>query len=161
LDEQGITLAEAARIQPSYVKGEDGSVGVGDVAVIAGGARAIVGTAVGTSIWNTRGNATGRSQFGNVLGVTSGILTTVIGASIAGSSEGMVERGVGVATAVAGGVSVALGARGFSRRSRAKAAVRDRRPGQENARGARPASIAPIFAMGRNPSAGMAMQIRF
>ena len=159
LHEQGITLVEAARIQPTY-EGESGSVGVGTVVAVVGAAVLSIGTAVGSSIWNATGNADGHNRFGNSLGVVSGVLTTVVGAAIAGSAEGGAERTAGVATAAVGGLSLALGARGFSRRSRAKAAGREALR-EQDARGSREATIAPIVAVGRSPSAGVAMQIRF
>lgn len=162
LDEQGLTLSEAARIQPSY-EGSRGGGGVSTGAIVAvvGGSLLAVGSAVGTSIWNVSGNADGHNRFGNVLGVTSGVLTTIVGASIAGSREDNAARRGGVATAAVGGVSVALGLRGFARRSRTMAERREAERSRGSDRDELHASIVPIIGVGRNATAGLSMQIRF
>jgi len=161
LDQQGITLAEAARIQPSYEGDGSPGVGVGTVVAVVGGSLLAVGSAVGTSIWNSTGNADGHNRFGNVLGVTSGLLTTVVGGAIATGAQGGDQQAIGVSVVLVGGLSVALGSRGFARRARRVATRREAERLQEPARDDWQTSIVPIIAMGRNPTAGMALQIRF
>lgn len=162
VEEQGITLAEASRIQPSY-EGSRNSDGVSPVLIgaVIGGSALVIGTSIGTSVWNTSGNADGHSRAGNVFGVVSGALTTLVGASIAGSREDNGSRNAGIVTAAVGGVGMALGVRGISRRSRTMTARRDaERSGGVNREQVQ-ASLIPLIGVGRNATTGVSMQIRF
>ena len=160
LDAQGLTLAEAARIQPAYDGDRGGGVGAGTVVAVVGGSLLAVGSAVGTSIWNSSGNADGHNRFGNVLGIVSGTLTTVVGAVVAGSGEGGAVLG-GAATAAVGVLSVARGIRGSARRSRSAAEARDAARSSSRLRGEREATIVPLIGVGRAASTGVSLRISF
>ncbi len=162
VEEQGITLAEAARIQPSY-NGSRNSDGVSPIVIGAaiGGSVLMIGTSVGTSVWNASGNADGHSRAGNVIGVASSALTTLVGASIAGSREDNGSRNAGIVTAAAGGVGIVLGVRGITRRSRTMSARRDAERSASVNREPVQASLMPLIGVGRNATTGVSMQIRF
>lgn len=162
VEQQGITLAEAARIQPKY-EGSQGNDGIGTATVVAvaGASLLSVGTSIGTSIWNTSGNADGHSRAGNVIGVVSGALTTIVGTTIALSADNSQLYGGGVATAAVGGLGVVLGIRGSARRSRTTAALREAERVSGSVREGTQASIHPIIGVGRNAATGLSMRIRF
>lgn len=157
LEKQGITLAEAARIQVPYDGGPSGT------AVVALSATAVTAaaSALGTTLWNASANRDGHSRFGNVLGLTSGVLTTALGTAFAQTTDTRGQRNIGMATAAVGGLSVALATRSLRHRGRTLAAQREAARAREPRRGATNASVVPIIPMGTNPGTGLAVQIRF
>ena len=155
LQANGLGLAEAARIQPAYggptvpeaERTRNTELGIAAAVALTGSALA--------SVWNARGNADGHRRFGNVMGVTAGALAIGSGAALIGSSDG--ARGVGVASAVVGGLSVALATRSIRRQSASRADARElerRRPRVET-------SLAPIVPVVPGSGAGVALSLRF
>lgn len=178
LDENGLTLAEAARIQVPYSMPNDGAnngtTGTTKVATYAVGAPiALLGTLT-TGIWNATGNADGHRKSVAALGILSGLSLSVIGGMVmAEPGASGSARGVAGAGTALGGLTMALSVRGLQRHGRLMAAKRDaagqqdrRRAdpatgGMNSAREPRSAELVPLLSVGRNASAGAAMTIRF
>src|SRR5262245_21570750 len=101
LDRNGLTLAEAARIQPEYDDVTFGESSTTDVLIpTAGAALSGIGAAMNLSVGETQGNRNLRGLSGTVLGLIGGVL----GAS-ALENEG--------APRVLGGIAVGLGVTSF------------------------------------------------
>ena len=161
LDAQGITLAEAARIQVPYIVGEEPNQAVQQakiVSYVAGAPLALAGSLV-SGIWNSTGNADGHRKSVIIVGIASGIATSALGGMLIredGAPRGI--RNVGGAGMAIGAISTALAIRSISHRGRFLA----ERDAKVDARRADPdAEIVPMLNMGKNASAGLAMTVRF
>ena len=158
LDQHGITLAEAARIQVPYVSSAEQTM---IVTVVAGAPIALVGS-LATGIWNATGNADGHRRSGLVVGIASGVALSAIGGMLMAEEQAANKaRTIGGTSAAIGGISVALAFRGLQRRGRVLAAKRDAKDELDRRRAEPRASVVPLIAIGRTPSAGAAMTIRF
>ena len=153
LDANGLTLAEAAWIQPKY-QGPPLVVATQDrkhtpVALpVAMGASALAGA------WNTFANANGQSSVATAIGFGSGLAAVGLGASYIGRES--VPRAMSITTAAVGGLSVALSARSLHRHNVIEAAER------EAARKTKvsDATISPIIPVGGS-GAGVSVSLRF
>ena len=153
LDANGLTLAEAAWIQPKY-QGPSPVVATPNrkhtpVALpVAMGASALAGA------WNTFANANGQSSVATAIGFGSGLVAVGLGASYIGRES--VPRAMSITTAAVGGLSVALSARSLHRHNVIEAAER------EAARKTRvsDATISPIIPVGGS-GAGVSVSLRF
>ncbi|MBA3671543.1 MAG: hypothetical protein H0W68_05910 [Gemmatimonadaceae bacterium] len=114
LDANGITLAEAARIQVPY-NTVSAPEQAGIIAVVVG-VPVVMGTMLGTNIWNATGNRDGHSLAGSVLGLVTGGLTAAAGAAVmtSGARDGM--RAGSIITAF-GGAGTALALNTIRRRA--------------------------------------------
>ncbi len=155
LDQHGITLAEAARIQVPYVSSAEQTM---IVTVVVGAPIALVGS-LATGIWNATGNADGHRRSGLVFGIASGVALSAIGGMLMVQEQA--TGTIGGTSAAIGGISVALAIRGLQRRGRVMAAKRDAKDELDRRRAEPRANVVPLIAMGRTPSAGAAMTIRF
>jgi peptidoglycan/LPS O-acetylase OafA/YrhL len=124
------------------------------VAFLAAAPIALGGSAI-ASIWNAGGNADGHRRFAKVLGLTSGAMAIGMGATVAAKPD--LARGVGVASAVLGGVSVALATRAIRRHNADLTRARE----VERARATVETSVAPIVPAGPHAGAGVAVSLRF
>ena len=157
LHEHGITLAEAARIQPTY--GNQGSSRDVALVVAAGATVATTATSVGMTAWNLLGNADGHGQKRAILGLVTGMTTSIIGATVAFQAQNDKNQtrigGVGVAIGVVG---MAAATRSLMNRSaylaKQRAAESATRPNIET-------NFSPILPLGKNAGTGLAMSIRF
>ena len=153
LDANGLTLAEAAWIQPKY-QGPSPVVATPNrkhtpVALpVALGASALAGA------WNTFANANGQSSVATAIGFGSGLAAVGLGASYIGRES--VPRAMSITTAAVGGLSVALSARSLHRHNVIEAAER------EAARKTKvsDATISPIIPVGGS-GAGVSVSLRF
>ncbi len=161
LDQHGLTLAEAARIQVPYVEGPTTSTQQArNVAFIVATPFAL-GGAVFTSVWNGMGNANGQYRVVSGLGLTSGVALTGLGTILLAKSDlPGAARGVGGAGAALGALTVALSVRAMHRRSAYAAAVRESRSGVESGRRNVSFSLAPLLPMEKH-GVGLAGSIRF
>jgi hypothetical protein len=154
LEANGLSLAEAARIQVPYVVVETPAQRARNVAFLTAAPIALGGSVI-ASIWNAGGNADGHRRLGNVLGLTSGAMAIGMGATLA-TKPGF-PRGIGVASAALGGVSVALASRAIRRHNADVALARE----AERARATVETSVAPIVPSGPHTGAGVAVSLRF
>ena len=153
LDANGLTLAEAARIQVPYMTPSP-AVATPDKSntplalPVAMGASALAGA------WNAFANADGHSRLANVFGFASGLAAIGISASQMGRQN--VPQAMTVTTAAVGGLSVALSARSLHRHNVIAAAEREAARKSKVA----DATIAPIIPVGGS-GAGVSVSFRF
>jgi len=153
LDANGLTLAEAAWIQPKY-QGPSPVVATPNrkhtpVALpVALGASALAGA------WNTFANANGQSSVATAIGFGSGLAAVGLGASYIGRES--VPRAMSITTAAVGGLSVALSARSLHRHNVIAAAEREAARKSKVA----DATISPIIPVGGS-GAGVSVSLRF
>ncbi len=158
LDEHGLTLDEAARIQVPYVSPAEQTRQV--TFMIAAPLSLVAAT--GTGVWNAWGNSDGHRRMGTVLGLTTGVLAAAL------SSTAMLQPDANTALRATAGAGVAIGtvgavlsSRAMMRRGRYLAAKRDAERANQPRRAAPNASIAPIVPIGRQAGTGFAVSVRF
>lgn len=154
LDANGLTLAEAARIQVPYVQPVSKAEEVRNATFVVAAPLALGGAAV-TSIWNAVGNADGHSRVVTTLGLATGVTAVAAGMLVMTKSD--LPRGAwqaGAVSALMGGFSVALSERAMHRHSQIVAAQRD----AEQKRSVAQATISPIVTTGR---AGVAISLSY
>ena len=157
LDVNGLTLAEAARIQVPYFGGPAPRVdepNSGNVSYTIGSAIAISGS-IATSLWTTRGNADGHRRLSNVAGFAASAAS--LGLGLAAAADRSAPRAVAPLTLLAGGASAFLSARGLLRyrayrTAQREAALRSKVGG---------VSISPILPTAGVSGAGVAVRIAF
>ena len=149
LDDHGLTLAEAARIQVPYEMIEDPAPASASRRSLNGGTALALGGAAVASLWTARANADGRSRLGNALGIAAG--TVAIGMGTANLSGEGNAPAVGAASMIAGATSAWLSSRGMMRNRQALAAKRE----------AERASVAPLLPVDGQSGAGVSVTIRF
>lgn len=158
LDTNGLTIAEAARIQVPYVGDPAPIVQVGDAGVSSSyrtGAAVAIGGAAAASLWNSFGNTDGHRRIGNFVGMTAGV--AAIGLGAAGFGGRGAAPALGAASIVAGGLSTFLSTRGLLRHrsfvAAERAASRDRLAART--------SVSPLIPVGSSNGAGVAVRIEF
>lgn len=154
LDANGVTLAEAARIQVPYV-GPTQPLTPPQQArntVFFTAAPIALAGAVVTGVWNSRGNADGHRRAVNVLGLASGIATAGMGARM---SKAQMPPGIGVTGMAIGSISAGLAIRAMMHRSSALAAIR----AADQTRAEPTATVAPFVGAGNGT--GVSVSIRF
>lgn len=126
LSANGLTLAEAARIQVPYVQPTSRAEEARNAAFLSVAPFAIGGAAV-TSLMNALGNADGHRTGVSRLGLGSGILTAAMGIALVGKDG--IAPAVGMSAIAIGGTSIALSTRSIRRNNAivsAREAARDR-----------------------------------
>jgi hypothetical protein len=153
LGANGLTLAEAARIQLPYeqpmpVVATPNRARTPVALPVAMGVSALAGA------WNTFANANGHSRIATAIGFGSGLAALGLGASQIGRQN--VPQAMSLTTAAVGGLSVALSARSLHRHNVIAAAER------EAARKTKvsDATISPIIPVGGS-GAGVSVSLRF
>jgi hypothetical protein len=159
LDLNGITLAEAARIQVPYAispAAEQRELAFALAAPLSALASASTGA------WNAWGNADGHNRIAPIVGITAGVLAAAFNTRIALANDYNGQmRGIATAGAAIGGLGIALSTRSLLRRTRFLAAQRETTRLLQEKRAAPEASIAPILPIGRAGGTGLAMSVRF
>ncbi|MEO7998169.1 MAG: hypothetical protein ABI852_12030 [Gemmatimonadaceae bacterium] len=156
LDENGITLNEAARIQVPYA---GASSTQSDVALMAVGVGVPTALSLGFTAWNAFGNSNGHSRTGAYVGLLSGVATSAVGLGVRSQQANATGSRVAANSLTAVGiVGVAFAARSLVHRPRYLAA----RTEAENAKRANvQTSVSPIIPLGKDGGAGLSMSIRF
>ena len=157
LDVNGLTLAEAARIQVPYFGGPMPVIekpNSGNVAYAIGSVAAISGS-IATSLWTTRGNADGHRRLSNFAGLAASAAS--LGLGITAARGRAAPPAVAPLALVAGSVSAVFSTRGLLRYRAYRTAQRDAahwpRVGS--------ASIVPILPIARVSGAGVAIRLAF
>lgn len=149
LDVNGITLAEAARIQVPYFGDPPPVEAVaqrdGRVAPIV--ATASLATGIGAA--NLAFNRDGHSAVANILGIASGVASAGVGAAL--MADPGANRGLAITSMTLGAASAFIGGRGIWRHNRTLAARRDAE---------RNVAITPIIPTSDN-AAGVSVNVRF
>ena len=153
LAHNGLTLAEAARIQVPYVQPETPAQKARNGAFLVV-APVAVGSAIVTTALNARGNADGHQRATRVVGIASGATSLALGAMLLTRSE--VPASVGVASAGIGGLSLVLAARATHRHRVLVGRQRD----LERARRI-DAAVAPMIDAQDGGRAGMMLSVRY
>lgn len=148
LDANGITLAEAARIQVPYVGDGPGTGATAQrrlstLPIMSATAATLAGAA--NLMWNSNGH----SRTGTVLGLVSGV--TGAGVGLGMLADPQENRALTIASATAGVISTLIAARGVQRHRRAIAARR-----AEDAR----VAVAPLIPTPAT-GAGVSVNVRF
>ncbi|MCC7055174.1 MAG: hypothetical protein IT355_18010 [Gemmatimonadaceae bacterium] len=157
LSDNGLTLAEAARIQVPYM-GPTPDVGPaiqndrGSAYVI--GSAAAIGGSIATSLWSTRGNADGHRGLSNIAGF--GVSAASLGLVVAGAFDRAAPRPAVTASLLAAGMSAYFSTRGLLRHSAYRTAQRD-----AARRAPVGASIAPILPVAGVSGSGLAVRLTF
>lgn len=157
LDESGLTLAEAARIQVPYVEEPPPPASPSRGGSLSAASAASIGGALAASYLNLRANAQGGSRLGTALGLAAG--ATAIGLGSAGLAERRVSPTLGAANVAVGAASAWLATRGLMRHRRLAAAERAATPRREAEEAPR-ATVSPMLPVG-GEGAGVAVSVRF
>jgi hypothetical protein len=153
LDTNGLSLAEAARIQVPYQQPVTPAQVARQVTFIAV-APVAVGAATVSTLINAMGNADGHSRPARVIGFASGALAAGAGGLMMVKGTGGMRQ-VGAASAALGGLSIALASRATVRHGAIVAQQRE----AARARSVQ-ASLSPTIGTG-GAGAGIAMAIRY
>ena len=148
LDDHGLTVAEAARIQVPYFEESPPPSGDRAGASSSGAAWALGGAAV-ASLWTARANADGRSRIGSALGIVAGAAAVGMGGAALDGDRN--APAIGAASILAGATSAWLSTRGIMRQRQAVAARRE----------AERATVAPLLPVDGKSGAGVSVTLRF
>lgn len=153
LDNHGLTLAEAARIQVPYVVDDPPASRSANGRSMPAALPLTAGLSVGAATWNAFLNADGHSRIANAIGVGSGLLAIGVGSVQAGQPN--VSRAASVTTTAVGGLAVALSVRSIHRHNLIAAE-------REAARTSKvaDATVTPIIPIAGS-GAGVSVSIRF
>ncbi len=150
LDDHGLTLAEAARIQVPYMPDETVPLPrVDRDDAFPTGASIALGGALLASYWNARPNSAGASKVANALGMIAG--ASALGAGASSIGDGGAAPAVGAASMIAGAASVWLSARNV---------MRYRHTAEQKREAAR-ATVAPMMPIDGSAGAGVSITLKF
>jgi hypothetical protein len=152
LDQHGLTLAEAARIQVPYVG--DGIVPEPQVSALYSPrtSSAVVGATAAVSLWNAFANRNGQQGIASFAGIAAGLAAAGYGGAVL--STGDASRGVGAMSIAAGGVSAFLATRGFLRQRHLAAEAK-------KAQLAARTTVTPLVPLDGQRGAGLSVSIKF
>jgi hypothetical protein len=153
LDDNGLTLDEAAFIQVPYMQ----PVSEAQVARNVGFAVATpfaLGGALATSLWNATSNSDGHSSRGSKIGIISGLATVGLGAAVLSKSE--FNHGIAASGVAMGVTSVALSMRSMHNHSSIMAQRE-----AEKVRTMAQTAVVPMVDVSNGGSAGIAVSVRF
>ncbi len=155
LKENGLTLAEAARIQVVYAQSSMiNSAELRRGAYLVMTPFALAGS-VGSSLWNTFGNSDGHRRSGAISGIASGLTSITLGVALSGTPG--IPKSSGLISAGIGGVAVALAVRSLVRhRELTNEAIR----AEQRSVIVQPV-ITPIFEMAHRTGAGFSVSMKF
>lgn len=154
LDANGLTLAEAARIQVPYVGDPPAPTASADRRSTPASLPVALGVSAAAGAWNVFRNADGHSRIANAIGVGAGLAAAGLGASQMNRDN--VPRAASVATAAVGGLGVALSVRSIHRHNVIAAAEREAARKSKVA----DATITPIIPVAGS-GAGVSVSFRF
>jgi hypothetical protein len=157
LGNNGLTLAEAARIQVPYIEPAPQIVTPkpGSTAAYSIGSAIAVGGSIATSLWTTRGNADGHRSLSNIAGFAASAAS--IGLGVAAASDRNAPRAVAPLSLLAGSVTAYLSTRGLMRHTAYRTAQRDAAQQRKVAS----ASVSPILPIAGVSGAGVSVRISF
>ncbi|MCC6244598.1 MAG: hypothetical protein IT353_17270 [Gemmatimonadaceae bacterium] len=167
LDQHGLTIADAARIQPAYEGDPRGPGEFGVIGYVAvGAALTTVASSVGLTVWNVTGNVSGKHKKAGVWGLVTGLGTTMLGGTIAAQGTQPNEQRFGQTVAVTGVVGMIAAANALSNRNTRRRATGDStqaasRTSANSARGGISAAISPVVPLSRTGGAGVVVSLRF
>ena len=152
LDQHGLTLSEAARIQVPYVG--DGVVPEPQVSALysRGTSTAVVGATAAVSAWNAFANRNGQQGIASLAGIAAGAVAAGYGGAVIASGDA--PRGIGAMSIAAGGVSAFLATRGFLRQRHLAAEAK-------KAQLASRTTVTPIVPLDGQRGAGLSISIKF
>ena len=152
LDRNGLTLAEAARIQVPYVG--DGIVPEPQVSALYSRqtSSSVVGATAAVSLWNAFANRNGQQGIASLAGIAAGAVAAGYGGAV--MATGDAPRSLGALSIAAGGVSAFLATRGFLRQRHLAAEAK-------KAQLAARTTVTPIVPMDGQRGAGLSVSIKF
>ena len=152
LDQNGLTLAEAARIQVPYVG--DGIVPEPQVSALYASrtSSAVVGATAAVSLWNAFANRNGQQGIASLAGIAAGAVAAGYGGAV--MATGDAPRGIGALSIATGGVSAFLATRGFLRQRHLAAEAK-------KAQLAARTTVTPIVPLDGQRGAGLSVSIKF
>jgi hypothetical protein len=158
LEANGLTLAEAARIQVPYVEPMSRAEQARNVAFIVAAPTAL-GVAAVTSVWNSLGNADGHRRAVSWSGAASGAVAATAGLWLATRSDAPgVATKVGGVTAAVGALSLLVSAQSIARHHEIASAERE----AERKRAVAEATFAPLVGTAQSrPTVGATLSLRF
>jgi hypothetical protein len=157
LEASGLTLDEAARIQPTYGGGR--SVDDQQDHSYRNASAVAIPLSVLSALWNLSENANAERPAVATVGLAIGVATLGLGLfadAFPGASGELV-----LANGVAGGASTFVSARSLIRRNRAPKPAAAAVNGGEATRAGMEATVAPAFSLVGQKSAGIAVNVRF
>jgi hypothetical protein len=153
LARNGISLAEAARIQVPYMEPATPAQVARNTAFLIAAPIAFSSAAV-TTVLNAFGNADGHQRASRIVGFASGVVSVGLGTALMTKPDQ--PRQIGMLSAAVGGLSIALAARATGRHDTIVA----QRRAAEQSRGTIQASLSPVVGGGGSGS-GLAVTIRY
>jgi hypothetical protein len=156
LDASGLTLDEAARIQPTYGGGRD--VDDRQEHTYRNTSAVAIPLSVLSALWNLSENASADRPAAATVGLAIGVAT--LGLGLFADSFPDASGELVLANGAAGGASVFVSARGLIRRNRPPKPAAALNGGAPTRAGME-ASVAPAFSLVGQKSAGIAVNVRF
>lgn len=153
LDDQGLTLAEAARIQVPYIMDDDVQLNqTSRDATYNIGSGLAFAAAGGLATWNFMGNRAGKSRLVTAAGLAVGLAATGYGGLAL--NDPTADKALGALASVAGLASTWLATQSFRQRRTDIARAR-------TAHDARRVSVAPVAPVRGRNGAGLSLSIAF
>ena len=147
LDQHGLTLAEAARIQVPYVDDNVPSQ------FSMRNSSIVLGTATALTAWNTFANSNGQQGIASIAGMAVGAAAMGYGGAL--MANGDAPRGVGAASIAVGSISAILATRRFFKQRHLAAEARKAQSVAERT------TVTPIVPVNGQNGAGLSLSIRF
>jgi hypothetical protein len=153
LDQHGLTLAEAARIQVPYVG--DGVAPAPEVSsrFSTRTSSIVIGSATALTAWNVFANRNGQQGIASIAGMAVGAAAMGYGGAL--MATGDAPRGIGAASIAVGGISALLATRGFFKQRHLAAEARKAQSVAERT------TLTPIVPVNGQNGAGLSLSIRF
>lgn len=152
LDENGLTLAEAAHIQVPYMGDEIVPEPQVSAFYSRGTSNAVMGATAAVSLWNAFANRNGQQGIASLAGIAAGVAAAGYGGAV--MSTGDAPRSIGAMSIAAGGVSTFLATRGFLRQRHLAAAAK-------KAQLAARTTVTPLIPLDGKSGAGLSVSIKF
>lgn len=159
LDENGLTLGEAARIQVPYFGDPMPDIIVepraGNTVAYSIASAIAIGGSVAASLWTMRGNSDGHRRLSNIAGFVAS--ASSVGLGVAAAGDRTAPRAIAPLSLLAGSVGAYVATRGMLRHNANRAA---RREAAQPARVGR-AMVTPILPISGQNGAGLSMRLSF
>jgi hypothetical protein len=152
LDQNGLTLAEAARIQVPYVGDDIAPEPQVSAFYSRTASNAVVGATAVVSLWNAFANRNGQQGLASFAGIAAGVAAAGYGGAV--MSTGDAPRSIGALSIAAGGVSGFLATRGFLRQ---RHLASEAKKAQLAAR----TTVSPIIPLDGKSGTGLSVSIKF
>lgn len=159
LDDNGLTLAEAARIQVPYFGDPMPDIVVepraGNTVAYSIGSAVALGGSAAASFWTLRGNSGGHQRLSNIAGFVAS--ASSLGLGVAAAGDRTAPRAIAPLSLLAGSVSAYFATRGMLRHKAYRAAQRE---AAQQTRVAR-ATVTPILPIPGQHGAGLSLRMTF